>query len=511
MRIFPYLVLGCYALIATVLGWFLFAPSESRYADSNAPSRLQFTVVAPGYESATSLIAPFGPGFERDLLAEFCKPYDCDVRWTQAKNRQDALAMLQRGEADVAVGFYGEQQGREADAVPAPAKKLERDGEDSVLATFNSVLQGFRKDVAGAGIVAGPSYFHGEQVQVRSASQGVRASALRSELDLLVQEGAQEGERAAYAPGQGAALSAVDAEDTVQADASRSFRQFRLDGRSWALWEPFAVLVKDGVQATQGERADYHWYWRVANASLHSRLRDFWERLHAPDNSVLGQLEDRYYGYLPASVNPYAVADLMYILQRRLPRYSSVIAKASGKADINPLLFTAVIIQESRLDESTVSHTGVRGIMQLTSRTAEYLKVDRMDPVAAIGAGARYLGMLWKDLEPLELDVWDRWFFTLAAFNQGPRRLEGAMELSRKLGGTGRTWSELKAVYPLLTQKKYAEMVGQGVCRGQEAVDFVERVRMSYHILRGLVALERPEAQNLGPLLRGLDLGTLGF
>lgn len=444
--------MGCYALILVFLGS-LFLPHSTALEDGGsayAPA-LQFTVVAPAHETATSVLAPFGPGFERDLVAEFCKGMQCDVRWVQAGSHDEALYMLRQGKADVVVGFQSEGDSAHADA----------------------------------GVIMGPVYSHSKQVEVYTNA----AQFLDSR------------------------LQAADESSSPQLPDLEN-ASYRMDSRSWSMWQPFAVFL-DGkakeVQATHAGNASFHWAWRMHNPSLNTRLQDFWKRLQHPRDSTLAYLEDRYYGYLPENVNPYSVVDLMHILQRRLPRYSSVIAKASGRADINPLLFTAVIIQESGMDASTVSHTGVRGIMQLTQNTAEYLKVDRMDTTAAIGAGARYLGMLWKDLEPLELEVWDRWFFTLAAFNQGPRRLEGAMELSRKLGGTGRTWNELKDVYPLLTQKKYADMVGQSVCRGQEAVNFVERVRMSYHILRGLVALERPEAQNLAPLLRGFNVSALGF
>ena len=465
MRILLPLVQGCYALIITFIVFLFVLPQD--YSEDSVPT-LQFTVVAPVHEAATGTLAPFGPGFERDLVAEFCKNMQCDVRWVQATGHDEALELLRQGKADVAVGFQSDD---------GPAHR-------------------------DAGVVMGPVYSHGRQVEIYASAARMLDARARAAQD-------------ADAPNALADAPALPSLESVN---------LRLDSRSWALWQPFAVLRdKEKAVETNGDggaagddgqaavAANFHWAWSLRNPSLNERLRAFWQRLEEPRDTTLARLEDRYYGYLPESVNPYSVADLMYILQRRLPRYSSVIARASDRADINPLLFTAVIIQESRLDESTVSHTGVRGIMQLTQNTAEYLKVDRMDPVAAIGAGARYLRMLWKDLEPLELDTWDRWFFTLAAFNQGPRRLEGAMELSRKLGGTGRTWSELKAVYPLLTQKKYAAMVGQSVCRGQEAVDFVERVRMSYHILRGLVALEWPEAQNLAPLLRGFDVADLGF
>lgn len=445
MKILPSLVLGCYALALAPLAPVLQEAWRSDQERASAPYALPLAVIVPDYESATGMLAPFGPGFERELLAEFCKPYsECRIRWLQAPDRETALEMLSAGKGDVAVGFGGE-------------------------------------DAPHEGIASGPVYYHSAPVEARLPETAFSLSE-----PLTVPSGAED------------------------EDAGRW-----LDGRSWALWEPFSPLHARGVETASTRISEnsesYRWFWRVWNPSLHRTLTAFWKNAIHPESTLLAQLEERYFGYLPESLDPYTVLDLMHLLKRRLPRYSAIIARASGRADINPLLFTAVIIQESRLDEDTVSHTGVRGIMQLTRDTASFLKADRMDPREAIPAGARYLQMLWRSLEPLGLNEWDRWFFTLAAFNQGPRRLEGAMELARKMGGSGRTWSELKNVYPLLSQKRYAAMVGQNTCRGQEAVDFVERVRFSYHVLRGLVALGRPEAENLAPLLGGLDRSVLGL
>lgn len=287
-----------------------------------------------------------------------------------------------------------------------------------------------------------------------------------------------------------------------------------LDTRSWSVWEPFvgALAATDPPLREDSQYEDFRWFWNNQNPWLNQRLQTFWAELAHPDNTVLEQLEERYFGYLPDNTDPYAVMDFLGLVRKRLPRYSQVIAQAAERANMDPLLFTAVIIQESRLNEGTVSHTGVQGIMQLTRETAQYLKVDRLNPTQALRGGARYLRMIWSDLADQGLEEWDRWFFTLAAFNQGPRRLEGARQLSRQLGGSGNTWRELKEVFPLLSQSKYAAMVGQSTCRGQEAVQFVERVRWYYHILRGLITLDRPEAQNLAPLLSSPVAGAaLGF
>lgn len=418
------------------------------------PERL--IVLTPHHEAGTGQLAPFGVGYERELVENWSQQLaedvpelaDLPIEWRSVDSRDAALELLRTGQAHIAVGFGGE--------------------------TDNLGVE--------QGVGLGPIYYHAHTLSVPLPS-----------LDKP--------------------LGGTDA------DAALHF----LDARSWSVWEPFVGALADSdvrsevnsavnSAAEGGAQEPYRWFWSSQHPVVNRQLNKFWASLNQPDNTLLEQLEERYYGYLPDSVNPYSVQDFLSIVNSRLPRYSRVIAQAADKADIDPLLFTAVIIQESRMYEGTVSHTGVQGIMQLTKETARYLKVDRLDPVQALRGGARYLRMLWKDLEDQGIEEWDRWFFTLAAFNQGPRRLEGARQLSRKLGGSGNTWRELKEVYPLLTQAKYAAMVGQTTFRGKEAVQFVERVRWYYHILRGLVTLDRPEAQNLAPLLgRSVTRAALGF
>lgn len=414
-------------------------------------------VITPQHEASTGLLTPFGVGYERELIEQFWasvaeKQGDdspVNIEWRSAPSLHDALELIRTGQGHIAAGFGSDAGSVSTAGNPADAVSVEP--------------QGVRR---------GPVYQHASMV---------------------------------FAPLPSLEKSAQPAEDSTL---------HMLDARSWSVWEPFvgALASVDKDQGDDSPREAFRWFWTSQNPVLNSALQTFWLSLSEPTNTVLEQLEERYFGYLPDSPSTYAVMDFLDLVRKRLPRYSAVIAQAAERVSMDPLLFTAVIIQESRLNEGTVSHTGVQGIMQLTRDTAKYLKVDRLNPTQALRGGARYLRMIWSDLEGQGLEEWDRWFFTLAAFNQGPRRLEGARQLSRKLGGSGDTWRELKEVFPLLSQTKYAAMVGQTTCRGQEAVQFVERVRWYYHILRGIITLDRPEAQNLAPLLSSPIAGAaLGF
>ena len=87
--------------------------------------------------------------------------------------------------------------------------------------------------------------------------------------------------------------------------------------------------------------------------------------------------------------------------------------------------------------------------------------------------------------------------------------LNDAIALARSRKGQARkgerlTWRDLRHIYPLLTQQRFYSRTRHGYCRGYEAINFVDQVRFYYYVLNGLVVLDRPEAQHLAPLLRGM-------
>jgi Predicted soluble lytic transglycosylase fused to an ABC-type amino acid-binding protein len=125
--------------------------------------------------------------------------------------------------------------------------------------------------------------------------------------------------------------------------------------------------------------------------------------------------------------------------------------------------------------------------------------VNRADPVSSIYGGPAIYANCGTPGRP-RLAFWDRWFLTLAAYNQGPAHLKDAMawpSASRRRRLLGQRQKRV----PLLAGGEYAARAKYGACRGSEAVNFVESVRYYYYVLNGLVVLDRPEAEHLAPLL----------
>ncbi|MEQ1722315.1 MAG: transglycosylase SLT domain-containing protein [Pseudobdellovibrio sp.] len=181
--------------------------------------------------------------------------------------------------------------------------------------------------------------------------------------------------------------------------------------------------------------------------------------------------------------------------ESRLPLYKSHFKKYSDKYDIPWTLIAAVAYQESKWDEDAVSHTGVRGLMQLTTKTAAHVGVeDRADPFESIRGGAYYLKYLYNKT-PKKLNDHQRWVLALSAYNIGWGHLRDAHRLALRLKKNPYNWSEFKKVLPLLEEEKYYNTLNYGFARGNETVDFVNKVFNYYNLLNTTFRVQSELAQ----------------
>ncbi len=216
------------------------------------------------------------------------------------------------------------------------------------------------------------------------------------------------------------------------------------------------------------------WYLPAGAADLANSARE-WMNSTAGDEAI-GYMENRYYAY----IGEFDFVDLRALNRRiddRLPDYRSHFAEAETTTGMPADLLAALSYQESHWDPTAVSPTGVRGIMMLTKNTAESLGVtDRLDPVAAIDGGARYLADRHRRL-PDTIPEPDRTFLALASYNIGRGHLLDARQLARDLGKNPDSWDDMKEVLPLKADKRYYPQTRYGYARGYEPVHYVQRIR----------------------------------
>lgn len=198
---------------------------------------------------------------------------------------------------------------------------------------------------------------------------------------------------------------------------------------------------------------------------------------------MVNGLVEHYYSHL----EDFDYVDLVRYRRRiktRLPKYRRHFESAAHKFRLDWKLVAAQAYQESHWDPKATSYTGVRGIMMLTQETAAAMALDdRTDAETTIFAGTRYLARLHRRLSRAIPEP-DRTFMALAAYNIGYGHLQDARTLAKRLGKSETSWYSIRAMLPLLQQKKYYATLPHRYARGKEAVTYVDRIRTYYQMLQ---------------------------
>jgi membrane-bound lytic murein transglycosylase F len=236
------------------------------------------------------------------------------------------------------------------------------------------------------------------------------------------------------------------------------------------------------------------WAFAPGDDSLYPLAVAFLERL---DQNELNRVRDRYFGHV-AQVGTYGALTLATHTQTRLPRYRSAFEEAAAEHGLDWRLLAAVGYQESHWNPAAVSPTGVRGLMQITMDTAEYLRIrDRLDPIQSIYGAARYLQQLHERLPP-EIPEPDRTWMTLAAYNIGFGHVMDVRRIVEQQNGNPNRWIDVREHLPLLTQPRWHRQTRHGYARGHEAVTYVGNIRTYYDMLTWITGGPLPAAIEAG-------------
>lgn len=213
--------------------------------------------------------------------------------------------------------------------------------------------------------------------------------------------------------------------------------------------------------------------------SLYDEVQNY---LTTYPKAELARLRDRHFGVVEND-EYLGVVRFVSDVKALLPKYQRYFEDAAERYGIDWRTLAAVGYQESKWDPDAVSYTGVRGIMMLTTDTAQHMDVkDREDAAQSIEGGARYLQQLLRKM-PASIAEPDRTWMALAAYNQGLGHLHDARKLAQKLGKNPNLWQDVQDSLRRLSQEQWYSQTKHGYARGGEAVHFVTNVRSYYDVL----------------------------
>lgn len=192
--------------------------------------------------------------------------------------------------------------------------------------------------------------------------------------------------------------------------------------------------------------------------------------------------------------------NILFDIDQSLPNYTNDFKKYGKKYEIPWTLLAAVAYQESKWKSEARSYTGVRGLMQITEKTAQFLGIkDRTDPEESIKGAAIYLNYLYHKTSP-KLSSTQRWAKTLAAYNIGWGHMLDLKQWAKANNKSFESWEEIKKILPLKQNLEFSHQLKRGYARGNETVHFVENVHLYYKILNDYFIDDLQKNQKWPPL-----------
>ena len=410
-------------------------------------------VVATRNGPTTYYQGPSGPtGFEYDLVEAFARYLGVKVRWVFPHNGSNILSMVEYGRVELAAAGIAKTPQREQAVRFGPTYQT--------ITQQVIYLSGRRrprsvKDLIGKTItVLANSSFSARLQALKKKYPGLswRTSLNTSAEELL------------YRVYKGQIDYTID-----------DSNDFMLNRRYY----PQLVAAFN-----LGKPQQLAWAMRKnGDNSLYDATVKFFAKIKK--DGTLHRITERYYGHV-RNYDYVGTFTFMKYVETRLPKWIPLFKAAGKKYHINWRLLAAQSYQESHWNPNAVSPTGVRGLMMLTPPTAAHLGVKNLvDPEESVMGGAAYLDEVLGWI-PQSVKEPDRMWFALASYNVGFGHILDAMAIARKLGKNPNSWTAIKDILPLLTQRKWYSLTRNGYARGREAVTYVQNIRSYYDILMWL-------------------------
>ena len=200
------------------------------------------------------------------------------------------------------------------------------------------------------------------------------------------------------------------------------------------------------------------------------------EPKHTPVSVYCNIINEKLYSF--SRLSDFEKKKFDELKKSRFLKYKNDFIEAAQTFDIEWELLAAVAFQESQWNPKARSATQVKGMMMLTLPTAASVGVtNRLDPIQSIYGGAQYISDL-KLSTNYGTSSGDKIAFILASYNLGTTNIRNAIDAIDKKP-IEVTWLDLEGY--LLNLK--TSMDSENYSRGQQTVDFVERVRDYYYLL----------------------------
>lgn len=232
------------------------------------------------------------------------------------------------------------------------------------------------------------------------------------------------------------------------------------------------------------------------NRFLQKHFRFANDREEPRRSILLNMLRQRYYNASP-QIEDYYNPERHYSSIELLPSYDGLIKSVADSLDLDWLMLTAIIVQESGFRSDAKSLSGAVGLMQILPRFSVTEYQSLYDPGINITEGA---GILKKHLDHYAyLDSLNQWSFALATYNVGIGHMVDARRLVMDQNKNPNEWANVEDALLKLMQRRYYENARFGYCRGIETVQYVKQILNRYQAYTRVASITGEEISGNAP------------
>jgi membrane-bound lytic murein transglycosylase F len=167
--------------------------------------------------------------------------------------------------------------------------------------------------------------------------------------------------------------------------------------------------------------------------------------------------------------------------------YDDLVKQVADSLDLDWLLLTAMIAQESSFNPNRKSWAGAVGLMQIMPQFVDVEYEELYDPVTNVQVGAN---IIRDHLDHYSyLDDANQWAFALATYNVGIGHMADARRLTIDRNKNPNEWEYVSESLLRLMQRRYYQNARHGFARGIEPVKYVEEIMNRYRTYQTVIAL----------------------
>lgn len=262
-----------------------------------------------------------------------------------------------------------------------------------------------------------------------------------------------------------------------------------LDSHKAKIWSKVMDNIQVHQQLPIRRNGKIAWALRKQSPELQKMVNRYLKNAKA--GTLLGNVIYNKYlnhtNWLKRAINPRGIA--------KLNSMSLIFKKYSEQYTFDPLMMAAQGFQESGLDQGKVSHKGAIGVMQVLPSTAKdpYINIPNIHQIDNnIHAGVKYMNHIRERYFTKETISHDNQvYFSLAAYNAGPGRIQRMRRLAKKHGYNPDIW--FKNV-EIITRRNV----------GKEPIHYVANINRYYVIYKQIVLIQqtKPDQSKIQLILK---------